>query len=127
MRSEPSSRAARLRCAGGSPLIALVGKLLPLFALFFAMLAIEALILHAGFELPYRGNVAMLVIAAMLFIAAYQSLAALFVLLVRDLALGLSLVAIVASPAFGYAGVGMPVLAMNGFTQGWGALLPLRW
>jgi ABC-2 type transport system permease protein len=121
------NRRAWLRCARGSPLIALVGKLLPLFALFFAMLAIEALILHAGFELPYRGNVTMMVIAAMLFIAAYQSLAALLVLLVRDLALGLSLVAIVASPAFGYAGVGMPVLAMNGFAQGWGALLPLRW
>jgi ABC-2 type transport system permease protein len=29
--------------------------------------------------------------------------------------LGLSLVAIIASPAFGFAGVGMPILAMNGF------------
>src|SRR5215472_16943593 len=127
MRSEPSSRAARLRCAGGSPLIALVGKLLPLFALFFAMLAIEALILHAGFQLPYRGNVPMMVIAAMLFIVAYQSLAAVVVLLVRNLALGLSLVAIISSPAFGYAGVGLPVLAMNGFAKAWGALLPIRW
>jgi ABC-2 type transport system permease protein len=41
--------------------------------------------------------------------------------------LGLSLVAIIASPAFGYAGVGMPVLAMNAFAQSWGALLPIRW
>jgi len=121
------SRRAWLRCAGGSPLLALVGKLLPLFALFFALLGIEALILHAGFELPYRGSVLMMVVAATLFIVAYQSLAALFVLLVRNLALGLSLVAIIASPAFGYAGVGMPILAMNGFAQAWGALLPLRW
>ena len=121
------SRRAWLRCAGGSPLIALAGKLLPLFALFFALLAIEALILHAGFELPYRGNVLMIVVAAMLFIVAYQSLAALLLLLVRNLALGLSLVAIIASPAFGYAGVGMPVLAMNGFAQFWGGLLPIRW
>jgi ABC-2 type transport system permease protein len=121
------SRRAWLRCAGNSPLIALAGKLLPLFALFFALLGIEALILHAGFELPYRGNVLMMVVAAMLFIVAYQSLAALIVLLVRNLALGLSLVAIIASPAFGYAGVGMPVLAMNAFAQFWGALLPIRW
>jgi len=48
-------------------------------------------------------------------------------LLVRNLALGLSLVAIIASPAFGFAGVGMPVLAMNRFSRDWGALLPLRW
>jgi ABC-2 type transport system permease protein len=110
MRSERSSRGNRrawLRCAGGSPLTALAGKLLPLLLLFVALMGIEALILHAGFELPYRGDVLMMVVAAMLFIVAYQSLAALFVLLVRDLALGLSLVAIVASPAFGYAGVGL--------------------
>ncbi len=121
------SRRAWLRCAGGSPLIALAGKLLPLFLLFFALLGIEALILHAGFELPYRGNVLMMVIAAMLFIVAYQSLAAVFVLLARDLTLGLSLVAIISSPAFGYAGVGLPILAMNGFAKAWGALLPIRW
>src|SRR6516165_3128264 len=121
------SRRAWLRCAGGSPLTALAGKLLPLFALFLALLGIEALILHAGFELPYRGNVPMMVAAAALFVAAYQSLAALLVLLVRNLALALSLVAIIASPAFGFAGVGMPVLAMNGFAKAWGAALPIRW
>jgi ABC-2 type transport system permease protein len=114
------NRRTWLRCAGSSPLIALVGKLLPLFALFFALLGIEALILHAGFQLPYHGNVPMMVIAAMLFIVAYQSLAALIVLLVRNLALSLSLVAIISSPAFGYAGVGLPVLAMNGFAKAWG-------
>jgi ABC-2 type transport system permease protein len=121
------SRRAWLRCADGSTLIALAGKLLPLFVLFFALLGIETLILHAGFALPYRGNVLMIVVAAMLFILAYQALAALIVLLVRNLALGLSLVAIISSPAFGYAGVGMPVLAMNAFAQFWGALLPIRW
>ncbi len=39
----------------------------------------------------------------------------------------MSLVRIIASPAFGYAGVGLPVLAMNGFAKAWGALLPIRW
>ena len=127
--TEFSRRSLRawLRCAGGSPLIALAGKLLPMFVFFFGLLGIEALILHAGFELSFRGDVLMLVLAAMLFIAAYQSLAALLLLLVRNLPLGLSLVAIIASPAFGFAGVGLPVLAMNEFAQGWGALLPLKW
>ena len=31
------------------------------------------------------------------------------------------------SPAFGYAGVGFPVLAMGAFARVWGAFLPLRW
>ena len=83
------SRRAWLRCAGDSPLIALVGKLLPLFAVFFVLIAIDALILHAGFALPYRGNILMITVAAALFIAAYLSLAALVQLLVRDLPLGL--------------------------------------
>jgi ABC-2 type transport system permease protein len=121
------SRRAWLRCAGGSPLVALAGKLLPLFFLFFALLGVDALILHAGFRLPYRGSIFMIVVAAALFIAAYQSLAALLQLLVRNLPLGLSLTAIIASPAFGYAGVGLPVLAMGVFARDWGALLPIRW
>jgi ABC-2 type transport system permease protein len=69
----------------------------------------------------------MIVVAAGLFILAYQSLAALLQLLVRNLAFGLSLTAIITSPAFCFAGVGLPVLAMGAFAQGWGALLPLRW
>jgi ABC-2 type transport system permease protein len=51
------SRRAWLCCAGGSPLVALAGKLLPLFAVFFVLMAVDALILHAGFKLPYRGSV----------------------------------------------------------------------
>src|SRR5260370_40754039 len=48
-------------------------------------------------------------------------------LLARNMALGLSLTGIIVSPAFGYAGVGFPVLAMQAFPQAWGAVLPLRW
>jgi ABC-2 type transport system permease protein len=121
------SRRAWLRCAGGKPLTALAGKLLPLFVVFFFLLAIDALILDSGFALSFRGNIGLIVAAAMLFILAYQSLATLLQLLVRDLAFGLSLTAIITSPAFGFAGIGLPVLAMGGFARGWGSLLPLRW
>jgi ABC-2 type transport system permease protein len=121
------NRRAWLRCAGGSAVTALLGKLLPLFAVFFVLLAIDALILHAGFELSYRGNIGLIIAAAALFVFAYQALAALLQLLVRNLVLGLSLTAIITSPAFGFAGVGLPVLAMGGFARGWGSLLPLRW
>ena len=48
-------------------------------------------------------------------------------LLVRDLATGLGLTGLIVSPAFGYAGVGFPVLGMNAFALAWGAILPLRW
>src|SRR4029077_16748833 len=44
-----------------------------------------------------------------------------------DLATGLGLTGLVVSPAFGYAGVGFPLLGMNAFAQIWRAILPLRW
>jgi ABC-2 type transport system permease protein len=127
--SEFSRRSLRawLLCAGGSPLVALVGKLAPLFAVFLVLMAVLVPILHGAYAIPFRGDAVMTVIAACLLIAGYQGLAALLVLLVRNLALGLSLAGIIVSPAFGYAGVGFPVVGMPEFARGWGSILPLRW
>jgi ABC-2 type transport system permease protein len=60
-------------------------------------------------------------------VLAYLAVGALFQLLVLNLPLGLSITGIFCSPAFGFAGVGFPILAMNGFARFWGDLLPLRW
>jgi ABC-2 type transport system permease protein len=60
-------------------------------------------------------------------IIAYLSLGALLQLLVGNLALGMSLTALFCNPAFGFAGVGFPLLAMGDFPRVWGAMLPLRW
>ena len=127
--SEFSRRSLRawLRAAGGSPLTALVGKLAPLFAIFILMMVVNAGIIHGLFNIPFRGDSLLMGAAACLLLLAYLSLGALFQLLTRNLALGMSLTALVCNPAFGFAGVGFPVLAMNGFAQFWGALLPLRW
>ena len=127
--SEFSRRSLRawLRAAGGSPLTALVGKLAPLFAIFILMMVVNAGIIHGLFNIPFRGNSLLMGAAACLLLIAYLSLGSLFQLLTRNLALGMSLTALVCNPAFGFAGVGFPVLAMNGFAQFWGALLPLRW
>ena len=118
---------AWLRAAGGSPLTALVGKLAPLFAIFILMMVVNAGIIHGLFNIPFRGDSLLMGAAACLLLFAYLSLGSLFQLLTRNLALGMSLTALVCNPAFGFAGVGFPVLAMNGFAQFWGALLPLRW
>jgi ABC-2 type transport system permease protein len=47
--------------------------------------------------------------------------------LTRNLLTGLSLTGLMVSPAYGFAGVGFPILGMNAFSQIYGALLPLRW
>jgi len=121
------SRRAWLEAAGGSPLAALVGKLAPLFAIFILMMVAAALIIHGLFQIPFRGDPVLMGAAACLLLIAYLSIGALFQLLVRNLALGLTLTAIFCSPAFGFAGVGFPLFGMGGFARVWGSMLPLRW
>ena len=127
--SEFSRRSLRawLRTAGGSPLAALVGKLAPLFAIFTIMMVVVAGIIHGLYQVPFRGDLLLMGTAACLLVIAYLSLGSFLQLLVRDLALGMSITAIICNPAFGFAGVGFPVLAMGDFARFWGALLPLRW
>ena len=127
--SEFRRRDARawLESAGGNPILALVGKLAPLFAIFVLMMLAETLFLEGVLEVPFRGDLPLMVAAGCLLIIAYSSLSALLQLLVGNLATGLGLAGLIASPAFGYAGVGFPTVGMNLFAQIWSAFLPLRW
>jgi ABC-2 type transport system permease protein len=118
---------AWLESAGGNPLIALAGKLAPLFGIFFVIMLAEALFLEGVLEVPFKGNLMLLVAAGSLLIVAYLSLGTLLQLLTVDLSSGLGLTGIIVSPAFGYAGVGFPTVGMNAFAQGWSSILPLRW
>jgi len=116
-----------LACAGGNPVIALAGKLAPLFAIFFLIMLAVPLILEGLLGIRFRGDVPMIIAAGSLLIIAYLALAALLQLLVGDLSTGLGLTGLIVSPAFGYIGVGFPMLGMNAFAHAWGAILPLRW
>jgi ABC-2 type transport system permease protein len=127
--SEFRRRDARawLESAGGDPVVALVGKLAPLFGIFFLIMLAEALFLEGALQLPFRGDLLLMVAAASLLIVAHLALGALLQLVTGDLATGLGLAGLFVSPAFGYAGVGFPTVGMNAFAQGWSAILPLRW
>ena len=116
-----------LACAGGNPIVALAGKLAPLFGIFFVIMLSVPLILEGLLGISFKGDVPMIVVAASLLIVGYLALGALVQLLVGNLAIGLGLTGLVVSPAFGYAGVGFPTFGMNAFAQAWGAILPVRW
>jgi len=118
---------AWLACAGGNPVVALAGKLAPLFVIFFFIMLAVPLVLEGLLEISFKGDVPMIIVAGSLLIIGYLALGALIQLVVGDLATGLGLTGLVVSPAFGYAGVGFPVFGMNAFAQFWGALLPIRW
>jgi ABC-2 type transport system permease protein len=121
------SMRAWLACAGGNPIVALVGKLAPLFGIFFVIMLSVALILEGLLGISFKGDVPMMVAAGSLLIVSYLAVGALLQLLVRDLATGLGITGLVVSPAFGFAGVGFPVFGMNAFAFVWGAILPIRW
>ena len=127
--SEFRRRDARawLESAGGDPVVALAGKLAPLFGIFFLIMLAEPLFLEGVLQIPFKGDLPLMVAAGSLLIIAYLSLGALLQLLAGDLATGLGLAGLFASPAFGYAGVGFPTIGMNAFAQVWSAILPLRW
>jgi ABC-2 type transport system permease protein len=127
--SEFRRRNARewLESAGGDPVTALAGKLAPLFGIFFLIMLAEPFFLEGVLQIPFRGDVPLMVAAGSLLIIAYLSLGALLQLLAGDLATGLGLAGLIASPAFGYAGVGFPTIGMNTFAHAWSAILPLRW
>ena len=116
-----------LACAGGNPIVALAGKLAPLFAIFFLIMLAVPLILEGLLGIAFKGDVPMIVAAVSLLIIGYLALGALMQLLLRDLATGLGLTGLIVSPAFGYADVGFPTFGMNAFSQAWGAILPVRW
>jgi ABC-2 type transport system permease protein len=127
--SEFRRRDARawLESAGGNPIVALAGKLAPLFGIFFLIMLVEPLFLEGVLQIPFKGDVPLMVTAGSLLIVACLSLGALLQLLTGDLATGLGLAGLFVSPAFGYAGVGFPTVGMNAFAQGWSSILPLRW
>jgi ABC-2 type transport system permease protein len=76
-----------LACAGGNPIVALAGKLAPLFAIFFVMMLSVPLILEGLLGISFKGDVPMMVVAGCLLIVGYLALGALMQLLVRDLAI----------------------------------------
>src|SRR4029453_12303715 len=81
--SEFGSRSVRewVATAGGSPLTALVGKLAPYFGIFLIMMVIGLVIIHGYYEIPFRGESAMMGAAGCLLIVGYLSLGALLQLL----------------------------------------------
>src|SRR5262249_4679598 len=112
---------------GGSPVVALAGKLAPLVVIFFGIMLLVPLILEGFLGISFKGHVFMILAAVSLLIIASMALGALLQLLARDLATGLSATGLILSPAFGFLGVGFPILGMNAFAQVWGVILPVRW
>jgi ABC-2 type transport system permease protein len=113
--------------SGHSIPAALLGKLLPYYVVLMLMFVLMVGILDVWLGVSFRGSAVLTAVSATLLIIAYQLIGCLMQVLARNMAVGLSLTALIVSPAFGYAGVGFPVIGMQIFPRVWGAILPLRW
>lgn len=114
-----------LETAGGSPWAAVAGKMAPYTAgfLFVALLMNSYLFLYLG--LPLRGSVTLIAAATVLLVLSYQAVALLIVALTANLRFSLSISAVYAAPAFAFAGITFPVMAMPLSGKIWGGLLPI--
>ncbi|MFT3691386.1 ABC transporter permease [Paenirhodobacter sp.] len=106
----------------GRPLVA---KLAPYGIVFLGLMWLADAIIFGYFGAPFRGSIALHLAYTVLFVLACLSLGAVLALATRDTVRGLGLAGLLTAPAFGFAGIGFPRAAMNGFALTWGAMLPL--
>jgi len=116
-----------LDAAGGSPWAAVVGKLVPYTAGFICVGLLMNSYLFLWLKLPLRGSVTLIALATVLLVLSYQAVALLIVAVTANLRISLSSAAIYAAPAFAFAGITFPVMAMPLSGKIWGALLPLSY
>jgi len=116
-----------LAAANDHVVLAVVGKMLPL-ALFYAIFGVGMVaLLFRYLQMPLRGSFALICVATVLFVVAYQGVGILFVTLIGNLRLAIGLAAIYSAPAFAFTGITFPVLGMPLFAKTWSTLLPLTW
>src|SRR5216683_6891737 len=124
---ETRHRLRILRRLGGGLWPAMAGKLLPYTVIFLMVLGVSDAVLFSILELPLHGRGWLLDIAGFLFILSCQLLGALLALLLKPTASAVSIGTLLTSPAFGFMGIGFPLLGMNAFAYGYGAILPGTW
>lgn len=98
--------------AGGSVTAAFAGKLLPVTALLLLQALAMGWIVVGLVGVPLNGSFGLLLAGTVLFVAAYQSIALLFVALVANMRLALSLGGGYSVLAFTFSGLTFPIMAM---------------
>lgn len=116
---------ARLFRLSRTPGRAIFGKLMPYTILGMSGLLLGDILLFSYFGASFRGNVFIFFLNGMIFVLACQALGALIAMIARDTTGALGMMGLIVAPAFGFAGVSFPRFGMSGFSQAWGAVIPL--
>ncbi len=101
-----------LKSAGGSPYVAVIGKLLP-YSLYFGLwLSISSFVMAGVFEYPFNGSVVILTLLNLVVMVSYQALALLLLLILKNLMESMSVTAAIATMSFTMGGLTFPQMAM---------------
>jgi ABC-2 type transport system permease protein len=115
-----------LAAAGGRPWLAILGKALPYTLSFFVLGGFMWSLLIRFCNVPLHGELWMLLAGTAVFVLAYQSMGCFFVGLSANLRMANTVAGFYCGPAFAFAGITFPVVALPLPAQCWSNLLPLR-
>jgi ABC-2 type transport system permease protein len=105
---------------------ALVGKLLPYFAV-YTLFSVAALAVFSVNGWPVAGSVWLLIVAHILLYMAYAGIGALFVGLTRKMMMSLSLIGVYAGASLAFSGALFPTDGGLLFTRIFSAMTPFSW
>jgi len=112
-----------LEAAGGSVVVAWIGKLTPYVLWDLALMLVLIGGFVVWFHMPVLGNLGILAVGAIAFSLASKALGVLFTVWLGERALGLGSITFGTATAF--TGVTFPRIAMSPFAQVWGGFVPL--
>jgi len=111
--------------AGGSPLVAWLGKLVP-YAVYDCFLVLALVGTYAAwFRMPVRGQAWLVVLGCVAFVVACQALAVLLIVITANLGSALGAASVLFGPAAAFAGVSFPLSGMPVLARAWAEALPL--
>lgn len=114
-----------LEAAGGSVVVAWIGKLVPYLFWDLGLMLVLIGGFVAWFHMPVLGNLGVLALGAFAFSLATKALGVLFAVWLGELGRALGFGSITFGTATAFTGVTFPRIAMSPFAQVWGGFVPL--
>jgi len=115
-----------MKTAGGDIRVALLGKLLPQFLVFFTIFLGYMLYLYQGLHFPHQGGLGSILLLCLLTVLASQSFGVFVFGLMPSLRMSMSICSLWAALSFSAMGSSFPLSAMDTPIQAMAQLFPMR-
>jgi len=113
--------------SGENLLIAIAGKLLPHTIVFYIQALVMNLVFFSILGLPLNGHLGIIMTAELLLVLAYQAIAVLFVSIMKNMRLALSVASAYTMLALTYAGLTFPLFGMPSIAKIFSRVFPFSY